>query len=110
MCGEHFNLTMAEQQRQGSPPRVRGAFSTIAIFLLRLGSPPRVRGASGMPPKILIRPRITPACAGSILPHTRISYAIQDHPRVCGEHRKSHAVHARRQGSPPRVRGAFSGG
>ena len=48
---------------------------------------------------------ITPACAGNRSPATGMACASEDHPRVCGEQKKSFSKNARAKGSPPRVRG-----
>ena len=48
---------------------------------------------------------ITPACAGKREIVVLILYAIEDHPRVCGEKILSSRSARPRAGSPPRVRG-----
>ena len=48
---------------------------------------------------------ITPACAGKSLKGGRHGKHDQDHPRVCGEKRRSYISRCVSVGSPPRVRG-----
>ena len=73
------------QQRQGSPPRVRGKVSDRSIaFLL---------------------PRITPACAGKSWRTNIFPRSTKDHPRVCGEKAAGEKFVLPLSGSPPRVRG-----
>ena len=70
-----------------------------------IGSPPRVRGeVRNLMPKSTGQ-RITPACAGRrycLLFSVLVGW---DHPRVCGEKRRSGFTLPIATGSPPRVRG-----
>ena len=64
-----------------------------------------MRGTDGSCKRHHIPQRITPACAGnSFFGQDRLP-ASEDHPRVCGEQRKSLLCAAAKGGSPPRVRG-----
>ena len=69
------------------------------------GSPPRVRGTALQGLYFLFPDRITPACAGNSKRHPVIVNLAEDHPRVCGEQKKTIAVCCWGRGSPPRVRG-----
>ena len=70
-----------------------------------VGSPPRMRGkASGVPP-CSCSPGITPAYAGKRARGIQPQQGKQDHPRVCGEKRRSYGKLRRPLGSPPRMRG-----
>ena len=48
---------------------------------------------------------ITPACAGNTLLLRNFPRNFEDHPRLCGEYRKSTQVICHGTGSPPPVRG-----
>ena len=48
---------------------------------------------------------ITPACAGKSSPSGGVCTTARDHPRVCGEKRRSKRNGETNPGSPPRVRG-----
>ena len=70
-----------------------------------LGSPPQVRGKPNRKrPNGRIN-RITPAGAGKTRSRINPDKARQDHPRRCGENRKSTAQNREHRGSPPQVRG-----
>ena len=85
VCGEKGNGAVAAQTVVGSPPRVRGKALLLVVKLTCLG--------------------ITPACSGKRLRLGCRKSQTEDHPRVCGEKRKSQAGCALEKGSPPRVRG-----
>ncbi len=86
VCGEHLREGSAVRERDGSPPRLRGAPA--------LAAPRRLRA------------RITPAFAGSTAYPSAAAHANSDHPRVCGEHNYVGVVSCVCLGSPPRLRGA----
>ena len=73
------------------------------------GSPPRVRGKVPESDGACRERRITPACAGKSMMHSRNGRKVKDHPRVCGE--KCVPISGRWSGigSPPRVRGKVVG-
>ena len=73
--------------------------------MIVVGSPPRVRGKAGDYTPSLLHHRITPACAGKSIVLFLDDLVQQDHPRVCGEKRRSAPSGRPRWGSPPRVRG-----
>ena len=54
-------------------------------------------------------PGIIPAYAGNTYIHRRQPTSLQDHPRVCGEHRNPASVVAVGTGSSPRMRGTQLG-
>ena len=73
-----------------------------------MGSPPRMRGTRCNVPISLFADRITPAHAGNTL-REKISFdQEEDHPRACGEHRKTRCLFCSFAGSPPRMRGTPS--
>ena len=85
VCGEKFENLMGQNDRTGSPPRVRGKERCHPSRSAEYG--------------------ITPACAGkSPLPLCRHG-SPWDHPRVCGEKPRHNALRLADVGSPPRVRG-----
>ena len=71
-----------------------------------IGSSPRMRGADRPQDVLLRHRRIIPAHAGSsgygLRPHRRTS----DHPRACGEQRRTRSKASGDNGSSPRMRGA----
>ena len=69
------------------------------------GSPPRVRGTAGVNVPLLVKYRITPACAGNRIARWICGANIKDHPRVCGEQNVATCLLVPQAGSPPRVRG-----
>ncbi len=71
-----------------------------------VGSPPRLRGARSLPGCSHLRPRITPAFAGSTIWWFGGGDPVPDHPRVCGEHTVTNNQPRTACGSPPRLRGA----
>ena len=71
--------------REGSPPRMRGKESFVALCLAVVG--------------------ITPACAGKRKLCSPLSGCCGDHPRVCGEKEMASKNGMTTQGSPPRMRG-----
>ena len=73
------------------------------------GSPPRVRGTADEAVEMVMERRITPACAGNSTTPGIYSLNRKDHPRVCGEQRKTAPSRPIRKGSPPRVRGTARG-
>ena len=85
VCGEHKGGQSFDCRQQGSSPRVRG---TPDGFLVRQ-----------------IPAGIIPACAGNTVPVARFFGLLQDHPRVCGEHKVSLSLVGLGLGSSPRVRG-----
>ena len=88
VCGEKNDMTPAPAPSPGSPPRVRGKVHALSLI-------PRLR-------------RITPACAGKSGIAPASSFAMPDHPRVCGEKSPVVSLISARGGSPPRVRGKDS--
>ena len=90
MCGEKPWWYLSPCLIGGSPPRVRGKV-TAAIAELKTAG-------------------ITPACAGKSLSFCCCSLGSKDHPRVCGEKRRSSEACRFWIGSPPRVRGKVSPG
>ncbi len=71
----------------------------------RAGSPPRMRGK--LPPTKFEGDvyGITPADAGKTFNGYGNIESAEDHPRGCGENKKTNEKRSDRQGSPPRMRG-----
>ena len=67
VCGNHFRDIIRNSMKRGSPPRVReplvAGIATIVVL------------------------RITPACAGTTHSASDASGYVEDHPRVCGNHK-----------------------
>ena len=69
------------------------------------GSPPRMRGKARQAVYKDIKHGITPAYAGKRRGRGTLRTQGQDHPRVCGEKKKSLTCITMAGGSPPRMRG-----
>ena len=74
-----------------------------------LGSPPQVRGKPRFAVHSVVYDGITPAGAGKTSWRRNKVETIQDHPRRCGENAIKAVDAARKEGSPPQVRGKLSG-
>ena len=99
-------LPESQSQPSRDHPRVCGEKAQLPQWSLnRLGSPPRMRGKACCWPSLPRRDRITPAYAGKSLFRPRRRPAAWDHPRVCGEKKKSGGSITSKTGSPPRMRG-----
>ena len=85
VCGEKENSMTLKDYHKGSPPRMRGKGSR------RYGQ----QWSAG----------ITPAYAGKSASCTQSRLYRWDHPRVCGEKKRSKRQHRNTAGSPPRMRG-----
>ena len=93
-------------QRWRDHPRVCGEEPKWARFLSWVrGSPPRMRGRVSFMAVIIRRRRITPAYAGKSDCEARRFRLSGDHPRVCGEEELLGDAERGRLGSPPRMRG-----
>ena len=86
VCGEHKACPRLLHSPTGSSPRMRGAPQDLARPLRVLG--------------------IIPAYAGSTVRLHERSRGVEDHPRVCGEHRFGVPLPSGDGGSSPRMRGA----
>ena len=71
----------------------------------RLGSPPRMRGKRAVGGIAVVGGRITPADAGKTLLILPLCGLPTDHPRGCGENCRQVAARLFWLGSPPRMRG-----
>ena len=87
-------------------PRLCGEKCT-RYFSMRqwLGSPPPMRGKGGVKVLSATERRITPAYAGKRSSILCTSCNRKDHPRLCGEKRKSPKLRHFHRGSPPPMRG-----
>ena len=86
VCGEHDGEGRWVKSIRGSSPRMRGAPAASCF----------PHGDHG----------IIPAYAGSTSMISRKTACTRDHPRVCGEHGRSHSRGVVASGSSPRMRGA----
>ena len=105
-CAGNRRHTPSNLPAMEDHPRVCG--EQIFMFIRRWvygGSPPRVRGTADMRGKVMVRKRITPACAGNSCPAPTRVWPQKDHPRVCGEQASVIFQRLQHKGSPPRVRG-----
>lgn len=105
--GEKIWYEAPDEEKNGSPPRMRGTvlFCVIPVGMPPHGSPPPVRGKGGRVTFTLILSGITPAYAGkrSVTKPRRTKRT--DHPRPCGEKSKAAETPLLPLGSPPPVRG-----
>ena len=84
-CGEHACRLRVDVVASGSPPHMRGTLETFNVIALAVG--------------------ITPAHAGNT-PIAFLTFCTgRDHPRTCGEHKRSMAIERIPSGSPPHMRG-----
>ena len=87
-------------------PRMRGEDRRLtAACRLTSGSPPHARGRHLNQITLVIKSRITPACAGKTRPSGRTASTRPDHPRMRGEDIRKRAGTVRCDGSPPHARG-----
>ena len=84
-CGEKTPGFYADMAKAGSPPHMRG----------KVQGHPEQKGAGG----------ITPAHAGKSTVPVHSASPLQDHPRTCGEKKRSKRKHRNTTGSPPHMRG-----
>ena len=87
LCGEHLVVSSCSDDISGSSPLVRGAPHALRLADLDTG--------------------IIPACAGSTSVPGHSNRLHKDHPRLCGEHRRSSDTARDPAGSSPLVRGAL---
>ena len=76
--------------------------------LAEMGSPPPMRGKDVIQLFDRIFCGITPAYAGKSMLDTLNEYAVQDHPRLCGEKSSGIVTSVPPSGSPPPMRGKGS--
>ena len=72
-----------------------------------LGSSPRMRGTPTGYASGSTRCRIIPAYAGNTRHAVDVGQQCGDHPRVCGEHKKTMCLITLQEGSSPRMRGTL---
>ena len=127
MCGERRSVILLRMPCAGSSPHVRGApnrarvrarsdgiipahagstMASNAVSASSQGSSPHVRGAPISSRVSSSLAGIIPACAGSTPLRPKPRRLLRDHPRMCGEHKRSPLCAAMRMGSSPHVRGA----
>ena len=71
----------------------------------RTGTPPRARGRPPHPVTVAGVTRNTPACAGTTLVCSHVSWPKKEHPRVRGDDTHVPPSGGRHTGTPPRARG-----
>ena len=84
-CGEKETSKDHPEPEQGSPPHMRGKAHVCVVNVHKI--------------------RITPAHAGKSESHKRLHRGNRDHPRTCGEKKKSSSTPKCAEGSPPHMRG-----
>ena len=104
-CGENLEYEVAIETGEGSPPQVRGKLFASNYILHHMGSPPQVRGKPFDLGRLDVGDRITPAGAGKTYGRSQKGQSVWDHPRRCGENKRSLTVWKAKDGSPPQVRG-----
>ena len=87
VCGEHPVTTPDSDTAAGSSPRMRGTHFPTMPARLPVG--------------------IIPAYAGNTIIFFVVSFHLEDHPRVCGEHTRGARSTRRCRGSSPRMRGTL---
>ena len=108
-CAEQTVGVIFVQSVLGDHLRVCGADrSTNDSQDNRTGSPPRVRSRRCSCTSVPRRCGITSACAEQTTPWSNSSTTSTDHLRVCGADELAALVMALRTGSPPRVRSRLS--
>ena len=85
LCGEKLTIRKSRKHRIGSPPPMRGKVHMCIVPSTAFGITPAYAGKSA---------RIRPA-----------KHWIEDHPRLCGEKRKTVISSFKDLGSPPPMRG-----
>ena len=85
ICGEKYTRFLRQLNTAGSPPHMRGKEDCV------------FRG--------VFRVRITPAYAGKREPGNSGGWQQPDHPRICGEKKRTISAKYSRLGSPPHMRG-----
>ena len=94
---------------QGDHPRICGEKKNEKIApCYTAGSPPHMRGKANLFQPSVHGYRITPAYAGKRRRPATTSPNDKDHPRICGEKKIYIISTARKEGSPPHMRGKGS--
>ena len=106
LCGEKTENRQTPAAQTGSPPPMRGKAATRQQRKVKkIGSPPPMRGKANGNKFIDGKYRITPAYAGKSALLRQCQGSSRDHPRLCGEKRKTSGRNHQNQGSPPPMRG-----
>src|SRR5690606_15084823 len=107
-CAGNSTRTFSRTAPSADHPRVCGELAKISRSALSIsGSSPRVRGTHPRDRQGRGRPRIIPACAGNSQSGKWGVYRMPDHPRVCGELKRTAGCMTAYAGSSPRVRGTL---
>ena len=116
VCGEKSANPKVRDTMEGASPRMRGKVffftgaSFYAIFFLEPSGNLLLEpsGSSWVPPDgsiFVFAIGSPPRVRGKVKVQSTLRLERRDHPRVCGEKRKTGAVPAPLPGSPPRMRG-----
>ena len=101
-----LRLRKQKTTRVQDHPRLRGEYSiTTTKSLFQKGSPPLARGVRFLLCVVLLKIRITPACAGSTQYPFCPARPASDHPRLRGEYGFFVDDDLSIVGSPPLARG-----
>ena len=104
-AGKRQMSTFFARQERDHPRACGEEAVTMLYALADEGSPPRVRGRDGCGSPAAPVHGITPARAGKRHGGRLARPIVRDHPRACGEEKKSLIHPGDEIGSPPRVRG-----
>ena len=104
-CGEYTTGTVSIEVNEGSPPRVRGIQGSPRGTEKVDRITPAGAGNTEDAANAKNQQRITPAGAGNTHLALQDMHRIKDHPRGCGEYKKTSKGFSNTLGSPPRVRG-----
>ena len=107
-CGEHLRTFMNLLLRLGSSPRMRGTLPLRSFRVLPMGIIPAHAGNTAVRKDEGGAVRwIIPAHAGNTCLAPASPRLTRDHPRACGEHKKTMRLITLQEGSSPRMRGTL---
>ena len=106
-CAGSTNFANPRRHRHWDHPRMRGEHRrNRSTAEMSKGSSPHARGAQAIREEKTAKAGIIPACAGSTRRGRLSGSSAGDHPRMRGEHSKSHVASSPTLGSSPHARGA----
>ncbi len=108
-AGKRSKLMLLAVLRRDHPRLCGEKYRNAPILLLFLGSPPPMRGKVSAISWAYKSGGITPAYAGKSAPKIGKKTGIRDHPRLCGEKRRTIIRNTIPKGSPPPMRGKGCG-
>ena len=104
-AGKSSSMILLVQCTRDHPRLCGEKFHNAYNSPLWLGSPPPMRGKAHKSSGTAFSIRITPAYAGKSFNFLSASFAMRDHPRLCGEKWKHRIFLRYYKGSPPPMRG-----